>query len=108
MAPSAHTVAGTNPRICKARAAHQKNESRLYSSLHSHIHHASITVTESVFLMRPMKMETLVMPKKAGITFITAEVKSMMGHVVRRGRVTGAEAEKGDVDITIRARWMRA
>lgn len=106
-APSAPTVVGTNPMICKARGSHQKNRSPLYLSLHSHIHHASTTVTESAPSMRPMKMETQVMPKTAGITFITAAVKSMMGHNVKRGRVTEAEAEKGDVDIIIRAQWMR-
>lgn len=57
--------------------------------------------------MRPMKTATQVMAKKAGITSITATVRSTMGHGVRRGRVTGAGAERGAADITIRAQWTR-
>lgn len=57
--------------------------------------------------MRPMKTATPVMAKKAGITSITAAVRSTMGHGVRRGRVTGAGAERGAADITTRAQWMR-
>lgn len=54
-----------------------------------------------------MKTANLGMPKMAGITSITAAVRSMMGHGVRRGRATGAGAERGAADITIRARWTR-
>lgn len=57
--------------------------------------------------MRPMKTVTWVMAKKGGITSITAAARSMMGHGVRRGRVTGAGAERGAADITTRAQWMR-
>lgn len=47
------------------------------------------------------------MPKMAGITSITAAVRSMTGHGVRRERATGAGAERGATDITIRAQWTR-
>lgn len=95
------TEAGTNPRICKGRVARRRNESPLGWSPRSRMHRASTTVTGSVPPMRPMKTVTPGMAKKAGITFITVAVRSMMGHGVRRGRARGA------ADITTRAQWTR-